>query len=300
MASCRNTLGARLCQDWPVTRVVRPFRGVSADERRDLRRSQLLEACLEIAGTAGMAAATVEAVSRQAGLSKRYFYESFRARDELFVALARSLLAEITGGVLDSMADSGSELIDRARMGIGRVITVLTDDPRKARVFTELVGSEMLNDTVGGAEHELAELLTALLLTGTQSDERQYHRLRLATLVIVAGTTKAVTSWLDGKLTVSRDDLIDEIAQMSVAAARTVRSDLWASEPPVRIELTTARLQGNSGSSERVRRVPTRCACGASCLRKPSISVHNRTGEISASFLQVVSTSCHCHPVPTT
>ncbi|PJE12829.1 MAG: TetR family transcriptional regulator [Mycobacterium sp.] len=226
MASCRNTLGARLCQDWPVTRVVRPFRGVSADERRDLRRSQLLEACLEIAGTAGMAAATVEAVSRQAGLSKRYFYESFRARDELFVALARSLLAEITGGVLDSMANSGSELIDRARMGIGRVITVLTDDPRKARVFTELVGSEMLNDTVGGAEHELAELLTALLLAGTQSDERQYHRLRLATLVIVAGTTKAVTSWLDGKLTVSRDDLIDEIAQMSVAAARTVRSDL--------------------------------------------------------------------------
>ncbi|VBA58705.1 TetR/AcrR family transcriptional regulator [Mycobacterium attenuatum] len=206
--------------------VVRPFRGVSAEARRDQRRNQLLDACLEVAGTAGMAATTVEAVSRQAGLSKRYFYESFRTRDELFEALAQRLLAEITGGVLDSMADSAAELIDRARVGIGRVITVLTDDPRKARLFTELIGGELVKDTVGGAEHELAELLTQLLLAGTGSDKSQYHRLRLATLVIVAGTAKAVTSWLDGKLTVSRDDLIEEIAQMSVAAAHTVRSDL--------------------------------------------------------------------------
>lgn len=173
-----------------------------------------------------MAATTIEAVSRQAGLSKRYFYESFRTRDELFVTLAQGLLAEISSGVLDSMTDSATELIDRARMGIGRVITVLTDDPRKARLFTDLIGSELLKDTVGGAEHELAELLTQLLLAGTGSDQSQYHRLRLATLVIVAGTAKAVTSWLDGKLTVSRDDLIEEVAQMSVAAAHTVRSDL--------------------------------------------------------------------------
>ncbi|KZS83232.1 hypothetical protein B4U45_01795 [Mycobacterium persicum] len=215
-----------LCQDDFVIRVVRPFRGVSAAERRDLRRNQLLEGCLEVAGTVGMAATTIEAVSRQAGLSKRYFYESFRTRDELFVTLAQGLLAEISSGVLDSMTDSATELIDRARMGIGRVITVLTDDPRKARLFTELIGSELLKDTVGGAEHELAELLTQLLLAGTGSDQSQYHRLRLATLVIVAGTAKAVTSWLDGKLTVSRNDLIEEVAQMSVAAAHTVRSDL--------------------------------------------------------------------------
>ncbi len=214
------------CQDGSVTHVVRPFRGVSADERRDLRRNQLLEACLEIVGTTGMAATTIEAVSRQAGLSKRYFYESFRTRDELFVALAERLLAEITGHILDSISDSAPELVDRARKGIGRVITLLTDDPRKARFFTDLIGSELLKDTVGGAEHTLARLLTQLLLAGTESTQSQRDRLQLAALVIVAGTAQAVTSWLDGKLTVSRDDLIDEVAQMSVAAARTVRSAL--------------------------------------------------------------------------
>lgn len=206
--------------------VVRPFRGISADERRDHRRNQLLEACLESVGANGTAATTIEAVSRQAGLSKRYFYESFRSRDELFVALAESLLAEISDHIVDSISDSAPGLVDRARKGIGRVITTLTDDPRKARFFTDVIGSELLKDTVGGAEHTLAQLLTELLLAGTESTQSQRDRLQLAALVIVAGTAQAVTSWLDGKLTVSREDLIDEVAQMSVAAARTVRDDL--------------------------------------------------------------------------
>ncbi|TSE01849.1 TetR/AcrR family transcriptional regulator [Skermania sp. ID1734] len=206
--------------------VVRPFRGVSAEERRELRRNQLLDACLDIVSSAGMATTTIEAVSRQAGLTKRYFYESFRTRDALFEALAERLITEINSGVLDSLSDSASELVDRARNGVGWVITVLTDDPRKARFFTELIGSELLKETVGGAEHTLARLLTDLLLADSDSTQAQRDRLQLAALVIVSGTAQAVTSWLDGKLPVSREDLIEEIAQMSVAAVHTVRSDI--------------------------------------------------------------------------
>lgn len=209
-----------------MTQVVRPFRGVSADQRRDNRRNQLLEACLDIVGTSGMAAATIDAISRRAGLTKRYFYESFRTRDDAFAALAERLIADITNSILDAMSDEASELPARTRDGFGRVIALLTDDPRNARLFTELIGSELLKDTIGGAEHKIAQLLTELLLAGRDVEPRQRDRLQLAALVIVAGTSQAVTSWLDGKLTVSRDDLVDELAQMSVAAARTVHSDL--------------------------------------------------------------------------
>jgi AcrR family transcriptional regulator len=209
-----------------MTHVVRPFRGVSADERRDHRRNQLLEACLDIVGTTGMAATTIDAISRRAGLTKRYFYESFRTRDDLFAALAQGLIADITGHILDAMSDSTADLMDRTRAGFARFITLLTDDPRKARLFTDLIGSELLKDTVGGAEHAIAQLLTELLLAGRKVTPRQGDRLQVATLVIVTGTAQAATSWLNGTLTVSRDDLIEELAQMSVAAARTVRSDL--------------------------------------------------------------------------
>ena len=209
-----------------MDKVVRPFRGVSADDRRDIRRNQLLEACLEVVGTAGMAATTIDAISRRAGLTKRYFYESFRTRDDAFAALAERLIADITDSIVDAMSAEASDLMDRTREGFGRVITLLTDDPRNARLFTDVIGSEVLKDTVGGAEHRIAQLLTELLLAGREVTARQRDRLQLAALVIVSGSAQAVTNWLDGTLTVSREDLIDELAQMSVAAARTVHGDL--------------------------------------------------------------------------
>ena len=57
--------------------VTMPFRGVSADERRLGRRHRLVVAAYEIAGTEGAAALGVGRVSLAAGLTKRYFYESF-------------------------------------------------------------------------------------------------------------------------------------------------------------------------------------------------------------------------------
>ncbi|MGV7904576.1 TetR family transcriptional regulator, partial [Mycobacterium kansasii] len=57
--------------------VVRPWRGVSAEDRRSARRAQLLEACLDVVGDAGVEAVTADAVAQRAGLSKRYFYEAF-------------------------------------------------------------------------------------------------------------------------------------------------------------------------------------------------------------------------------
>lgn len=206
--------------------IVRPFRGVSADKRRDTRRTQLLEACLDIVGNSGMAATTIDGICRSAGLTKRYFYESFRSRDDAFAALAEKLIADITDSILDAMSVDIADLPDRIHSAFESVTALLTDDPRNARLFTDLIGKELLKDTVGPAEHEIAQLLIALVLAGREVTKREHDRLQLAALVVVTGSAQAVTSWLDGRLTVSREDLIDELTQMSVAAARNIRNDL--------------------------------------------------------------------------
>src|SRR5687767_9668516 len=62
-----------LCQDSPVsTEVVRPYKGVSADERRALRREQLMEAGLDVLGSEGIAGLTMTEVCARAGLTERY------------------------------------------------------------------------------------------------------------------------------------------------------------------------------------------------------------------------------------
>lgn len=215
-----------MCQDVQVAHVVRPFRGVSAEERRSTRRASLLDACLTVAAIQGTAGTTVEAVCNEADLSKRYFYESFRNRDELFTALAEDLIAEITRAIISSLSSTTPGLLARTRVGIGRVITILTEDPRKARFYVDVVGADLLSDTVGGAEYTLSKLLVELVVTDADSTDEQREQLGLVALIIVTGSASAVTAWLDNKIVLTHDALIDGISHMAIAAARTVRSDI--------------------------------------------------------------------------
>src|SRR5262245_10972131 len=58
---------------------VRPYRGIEAAKRLSARRNQLLAAGLDLLGSEehDIAELTVRGVCRRAGLSARYFYESF-------------------------------------------------------------------------------------------------------------------------------------------------------------------------------------------------------------------------------
>ena len=103
---------------------------------------------------------------------------------------------------------------------------ILTDDPRNARLYVEVIGSGPLKDTIGRAERTLAGLLVEALLADTDATAHDRARLGTASLVIVVGIAQAVSDWLDGAIELSRSELVDEIATMSTAAARAVRPDL--------------------------------------------------------------------------
>ena len=77
-------------------------RGQEPEDRRAARRTQLIEAGLQIMGTEGAAAATMRATCREAALTERYFYESFANRDELLVAV----LDEVVLGARDTILDA--------------------------------------------------------------------------------------------------------------------------------------------------------------------------------------------------
>jgi len=68
-----------------------PYGGKSARARVASRRHRLLAAGLELFGTQGYLRTTIDQVCAEAGLTKRYFYESFQSCEELLGALLRSL-----------------------------------------------------------------------------------------------------------------------------------------------------------------------------------------------------------------
>jgi AcrR family transcriptional regulator len=207
-----------------VARVVRPYRGVSADDRRAERRARLVDACLDVLGAEGVAGTTMKAICARAGLTERYFYESFRDRDELLGAALDEVVAEIDAAMMDAVRRSPPDLLERARAAAGAFVAVLTDDRRKGRAFLEAVGNEALKEHHAASVRKYAELVGEQMqeLEGVQG-ARAEARLRIATLILVGGTAQAVASWLDGTIALPREELVDEIARLCVAAADVVK-----------------------------------------------------------------------------
>lgn len=117
---------------------MRTYGGVSAEQRTADRRERLLEAGLETFGTVGFAGTGVKDVCRAAGLTDRYFYESFKDGRALFLAVfdavTDALFAEVAGAVL-AVAPVAE---DQLRAAIGTFLGALAEDPRRARVvFSE-------------------------------------------------------------------------------------------------------------------------------------------------------------------
>jgi len=113
----------------------RPYRVVPQDERRAQRRLQLIEAAIAVYGERGYRQSTVKAVCEAAGLTERYFYESFANSEELLIAsfnaVTYGVLEEITGAA----SQAGRSRTARARAMLHTYFAALQREPRSARVF---------------------------------------------------------------------------------------------------------------------------------------------------------------------
>jgi AcrR family transcriptional regulator len=205
-----------------VPPVVRPYRGISADERRAQRRAQLLDAALDVIGDVGLAGLTMTAVCARAGLTERYFYESFRDRDTLIRAMTDEVADEVVAAITAALAAAPRDLFAVSRAAIAAAVHVLTDDPRKARAMRDTLGSELIRDRQEQLVALTVELLSAQILDLGDPDAIDAVRLRLATTVIVAGTLHAIGDWIQDVDRVRLDEIADEVARLCVAAAGTV------------------------------------------------------------------------------
>jgi AcrR family transcriptional regulator len=183
------------------------------------RRGRLLAAGLELFGTQGYLRTTIDQVCAEAGLTKRYFYESFRSCEDLLGALVRSLWLEATqrGMAGVEAAQGGPE--SRIRQGIGAVVGYYTDDIRRGRVaFLESVG---ISDRIEGYRREFIGMFAALLqgyaaeLLGELVPPEEVMRLNAG--AFVGAGSELVTEYLLGGLTISPAALADYLTSLAFA-----------------------------------------------------------------------------------
>ncbi len=189
--------------------------GTTLSARREARRVALLEAALDLIGEAGAGAVTMRAVCRKAGLTDRYFYESFSDRDALLDALYRQVAAEF----LDPMtAFADADDPDRIRALAEALIDAVLNDPRKSRLFlVEPYSSTGLGQTSIAVMPSFTRLIQDHLFTHIQDPVKR----RVAALTMAAGNAGMLAAWLNGTLRASRAQLVDHVVE-TITAYRTM------------------------------------------------------------------------------
>jgi AcrR family transcriptional regulator len=188
--------------------VTMPFKGISADDRRSDRRIRLVEAAFAIAGTEGAGALGVGRVCLDAGLTKRYFYESFAS------------LAELQSAVVDHAIAVMSERVDPFRPAgpsgppqawLEAFVGALVDDECLARV--------LLAETHGGALSPFRQQIIDVAIAGmapADADPQADLRSRLVAYGQIGTLSELCLAWHQGHLVMERETLVDVLADLFV------------------------------------------------------------------------------------
>ena len=189
---------------------VRPYRGIDAAERLAGRRRRLLDAGLELLGTADRdpAELTVRAICAQAGLGVRYFYESFTDKDHFVGAVFDSVIGDIAATTQAAVASAPTD--EQARAGMANVVRAISADPRVGRL---LFSVELSNTVIVRKRAESTALFAMLLFqhAGALGALENDH-VKAASHFAVGGVTQAISAWLSSDVRLDQDELVDLLA----------------------------------------------------------------------------------------
>ncbi|MEU8916215.1 TetR/AcrR family transcriptional regulator [Streptomyces nigrescens] len=203
---------------------VRAYAGVGASERIAARRTKLIEAGLKLFTTRGYMATGVKDLCREAGLTDRYFYESFANREALLLAAFDTVTEQLLDRITQAAASAPQTSPKREQAMVEAFVRELAADPRKARlIFTEVHG---VNDAV--RQHARTGILRFVQLVADMVREilppdTPEAQLRMTALSVIGAMHQAVTAWHSKEVDIPAEGLIAHCVQVFEAVVRAGR-----------------------------------------------------------------------------
>jgi AcrR family transcriptional regulator len=195
------------------------YGGQSAAERAAGRRERLLDAALELVGQSGWRALTVRGVCERAGLTSRYFYESFGDRDALAAAAFDTVAAEAAEAVLDAVLAAPDSAPEKARAAIGAFVDLVADDPRRAGVlFGDAPEIAALTERRLQTTRAFATLVAAQARAFYGIPVGEDALVDTTAAMLTGGLAQTLLAWTSGTLQTTRDQLVEHCATLFVAA----------------------------------------------------------------------------------
>lgn len=182
--------------------------GVPLEDRQTLRRDELVAAGVGLLGGAAGSSVTVRAVCRAAGLTERYFYESFADRDE-FVRAVYDHVCSTAMSVLTTA--------DTPRAAVERFVALMVDDPVRGRVL--LIAPEREPVLAKSGAEWMPSFIDLLQRKLSRISDPAVQAMVATSLV--GALTALFTAYLNGRLETTREQFVDYCVNMLVSRAST-------------------------------------------------------------------------------
>jgi AcrR family transcriptional regulator len=193
----------------------RAYGGLAMQERVAARRARFIEAGIELFGTQGFRGATVRGICAAAGLTDRYFYESFATLEallaEVYLTLTRAFAARLTAESIRSEAWSGdAAAIERQTTAAYELWFDTVREPRFARiVLVEVLGVNADIDALyERSAREMAELTIAPLAAMHPALKLSRARRELLGRALVGAGLQVAKMWMTGGYKLPRRDVV--------------------------------------------------------------------------------------------
>jgi len=179
----------------------RRWTGVPLEDRQLKRRDELLAAGIALLGGEGRPTVTVRAVCRGAGLTERYFYESFADRDEF----VRAVYAEVCQQAMAALMSATTP-----REAVERFVALMVDDPVRGRALLLAPEAEPALANCGSEwMPNFIELLQRKLTAVTDPAIQA-----MTATSLIGGLTALFVAYLNGRLPTTREQFIDYCVAM--------------------------------------------------------------------------------------
>lgn len=178
-------------------------------------RQQLIEAALGLFVQRGVEELSLNRVAEEAGLAHGTVYNHFHTREDLLEAVGMALAEEFSHEIIAFSVGlvSGAE---RLAVGVRSFVRKAKDNPDWGRALVRVVRY------AEGLRSALAAYMRADLQAGIEQGDFRYPSEEMAMAMVVAGTSGAITTLLEGHAVEHHDSAAAEmiLLALGVPAAR--------------------------------------------------------------------------------
>lgn len=193
----------------------RTYGGESPEQRIARRRSRFIETGRVLFSQTGYRKTTMRTLCAEAGLTDRYFYESFATIEDLLVAVYEELMQEMQGRIVTALQAAGPDrdaasLID---IGLDAFFRQVEDTAAARVIWLEVLGvsprvDQVYNDGIRG----FAEFILVLSRTMAPQWPVQDEIARVVAMGLIGAASEAAKDWLMRGYQQPREHLVQGVS----------------------------------------------------------------------------------------